>query len=72
MVGRMRLINPIGRPIKNPKNFIDFLIVEPPTCICGQKDYSFTRYGDTIRARCKICRYDRYYNSVSEKWGPLL
>ena len=68
------MTNNVGRPQKNKQNIAGFLIPVAPKCICGNRDYFYTVLtgdGDKIRARCKKCRYDRYYNSVSEKWGPL-
>jgi hypothetical protein len=64
----------VGRPQKNKDDDIGILVPVAPICICGSRNYSYTILhgdGDKIRARCKKCRYDRYYNSVSEKWGPL-
>jgi hypothetical protein len=68
------MTNKVGRPQKNKKNIYGFLIPKAPVCICGSREYFYTiltNDGDKIRARCKKCRYDRYYNSISEIWGPL-
>lgn len=66
--------NKIGRPTKNPKNIQGFLIPIAPICICGSREYSYTvlfNDGYKVRARCIKCRFDRYYNPVTEQWGPL-
>ena len=47
-----------------------FLVREPPPCICGHSEYEITFSEKFIRARCKECRYDRYFNAYSGKWGP--
>jgi len=76
-VGKMRYMKPnnVGRPPKYPKNRLHFLIPNPPRCICGCSEYYFTvtkfsAKSGKIRARCKRCRYDRYFNPFSHDWGP--
>lgn len=61
-----------GRPVKYENGCGKFLIRAPPPCICGNNEYTFTieKERGVIRARCKKCRYDRYYNPLSNVWGP--
>lgn len=53
----------------------------PPLCVCGKRDYRFSiwKNGGTgtiiyLKAQCRdnACRFQRYYNSSSGKWGPLI
>jgi hypothetical protein len=61
-----------GRPQKYPNGSIKFLVPAPPRCICGSDEYTFTYLENQgiVRARCMKCRYDRYFNPVSQRWGP--
>lgn len=76
IVGRPRSRGFTEEELKAALQIIIINAPKPPNCICGKKDYIFrlysypTRSTSRLKAICRKCNYERYYNPLLREWGP--